>query len=574
MKRIFCQIVTIILLCRFSGIVLAQNNTLITLEKYLSLLLALMHKPVELFEIVQEWMERTYEKIIRFTLKHKLLIIMSSLILFASSIGLVTGVPKTFMPPEEHGEFMVLLEAEPGTSLRQMEEYSREIESTIRKEKEIKQVLTNVGNSNGESNTASIFIELVPSAQRKRSTTDMKEYYRTKLISYKQLLNPTVNDIAMAGEDQPFAFMLVGENIEQLAVIGEGFMEQFKAIPGLVDLKTNYQRGKPEFQIQMNPLKMEKLGIQSLTAGLELRGMVEGITPAKYRENGLEYNIRVKLRDDQRDLSREFNSLYVPNVNNQLVKLKNIADPVRTTGPSKIYRRNRSRYVLISGNLDKNGAIGDITAKAKKIVEKEKFPEGVSYEFLGASEDFRDLFSNMMIAGFLSIIFIYIVLASLYESLIIPLTIMISLPLAIVGGLLALIITGQSINIFTMIGFIMLLGLVTKNSILLVDYAQRSMRMGLSRDEALIKAGLTRLRPILMTTFALIAGMTPLALALTEMGKFRQSMGIAIIGGLISSTALTLIVIPAIFGYMDTFRLWTRKLVGRPILREIDKVNE
>jgi HAE1 family hydrophobic/amphiphilic exporter-1 len=202
---------------------------------------------------------------------------------------------------------------------------------------------------------------------------------------------------------------------------------------------------------------------------------------------------------------------------------------------------------------------------------QEKLPDGVAFEFLGETEEMIDLFKNMLIAAGLSIIFIYLVLASLYESLILPFTIMLALPLAIVGGLVAIFITGQSLGMFTMIGFIMLLGLVTKNSILLVDYTQKLMRKGLNHDEALIKAGIIRLRPILMTTFALIAGMLPLALGLGEMGKFRMSMGIAIIGGLLSSTALTLIVIPAVFEYMDTFRLWLRRLVGRPPLREIDK---
>lgn len=317
---------------------------------------------------------------------------------------------------------------------------------------------------------------------------------------------------------------------------------------------------------------MEKLGVESITAGVELRDMVEGATPAKFREEGQEYDIRVRLEDDQRDIEKLFNQLYVPNVNRQLVKLSNFADPVNTTGPTKIYRKNRARYVMISGNLGINGAIGDITEEAKKIIKQNPLPKGITCEFFGSSEDLADLFSNMLIAASLSIIFIYLALASLYESLIVPFTIMVALPLAVVGGLLALFITHQSINMFTMIGFIMLLGLVTKNSILLVDFTQRLMRRGLSRDEALVKAGLTRLRPILMTTFALIAGMTPLALALSEMGKFRQSMGIAVIGGLLSSTFLTLVVIPAIFGYMDDFRHWGRRLFGRPEQREFDKI--
>jgi hydrophobic/amphiphilic exporter-1 (mainly G- bacteria), HAE1 family len=397
----------------------------------------------------------------------------------------------------------------------------------------------------------------------------MKERVRAMLKPYANL-RPSINDIGMVGDDRPFNLMLTGDNLDELASIVDSLIPKLKEIPGLVDVDSNYRVGKPEFQIRMNPDKMARLGVQSTSAGLELRGMVEGLTPAKFRENGLEYDIRVQLQDDQRDLSKELNELYVPNVNNQLVKLNNIAESIKTTGPVKVFRRNRSRYIMITGNIGKNGAIGSITPAAQKIVNNIKLPQGVGYEFLGSSEDMIDLFKNMIIAAGLSIMFIYLALASLYESVIIPFTIMLALPLAIVGALIALFITHQQISMFTMIGLIMLLGLVTKNSILLVDLTQRLMREGVPRNDALVKAGLTRLRPILMTTFALIAGMIPLALGLSESGKFRQAMGIAIIGGLISPSFLTLMVVPAVFGYMDTFRQWTRKLLHRPALREID----
>jgi multidrug efflux pump subunit AcrB len=428
-----------------------------------------------------------------------------------------------------------------------------------------------VGNVTGESNVASLFVKMTPVNTRKRSTSDLKAFLRNELQPYSGQLKVSVNDISMAGDDRPFMLMLTGENLLELSNIADRLIPQLEKIPGLTDVASNYRQGKPEYQVKMDPLKMEKLGVQSLAAGLELRGMVEGNTPAKYRENGLEYDIRVHLQDDQRDLSREFETLYVPNVNNQLVKLKNIAEPLQTTGPSKVFRRNRARYVMLTGNLAKGGAIGNITVAATKLIEAEKLPEGTGYEFIGASEDMKDLFRNMVIAIVLSVLFIYLALASLYESVVVPFTIMMALPFSMVGAFLALLITHESLNIFTMIGVIMLLGLVTKNSILLVDYTQRLMRQGMERNEALIKAGLTRLRPILMTTFALIAGMLPLALGIAEVAKFRKGMGIAIIGGLLSSTFLTLVVIPAVFGYMDSLRMWLRSKTGRPLQREVDK---
>jgi hydrophobic/amphiphilic exporter-1 (mainly G- bacteria), HAE1 family len=525
---------------------------------------AILRMPVNTFEKLYKGVENFYEKTIRFTLQHKGLIIIGAIVIFISSLVLVKGIPKTFMPQGERGEFTMSVEAKPGTSLTQMEKYSLDIEKLVREEKDIELVLTSVGNENGESNIASYYIKMVPAKQRKRLTSDMKEYIRKKLQSYNKDLIIEVNDISIGGDDKPFQVLLKGMDLELLGKTSEMLIEKFKNIPGIVDLNTDYKRGKPEFQVKIDPLRSKEMGVQSTLVGAELRAMVEGTTPAKYRESGFEYDIRVKLQDDQRDLSKRFSSIYIPNMNNQLVKLSTIADPVSTTGPSKINRKNKTRYVSITANLSKNGAIGDVTTTAKQILKNTQLPQGISYEFAGDSEDMVDLFKNMLIAAALSVIFIYLVLASLYESVLIPFTIMLALPLAIVGGLLALFITHKAISMFTMIGFIMLLGIVTKNSILLVDYIKRLIKDGLSMNEAIVRAGVIRLRPILMTTFALIAGMLPLALGLTEVGKFRSSMGIAIIGGLISSTILTLVVIPAVFGFMESFRLYMRKKFGRP----------
>ncbi|MEI7905137.1 MAG: efflux RND transporter permease subunit [Candidatus Firestonebacteria bacterium] len=538
-----------------------------------SFLYKVIHAPAKWFDVMQNWLERKYESIMKYTLKHKGLVLIVVAVVFVASLGTFMKIPFTFMAAQEYGEFFIDLEAKPGTSLSEMNKYTLEIDELLRKDKDIEFVSATVGNSNGESNVANMFVKMVPAKQRKTTTSGKKVEVRQLLESKKEELNPGVSDQSMNGS-KAFNLLLTGNDLDQLSGVAQGLLGKIRQIPGLVDVDCNYKPGKPEFQVKLDPSKMAKFGVQSVSAGMELRGGVEGILPAKYRENGLEYDIRVLTQEDQRDMSKEFNSIYVPNVNMQLVKLKNIAEGSIASGPQKIFKRNRSRYVMITGNLDKGGAIGSITSAARKIMEKEKLPEGVGYQFTGSSEDLKDLVINMGIAAVLSVIFIYLILVSLYESLIIPLTIMSALPLSIVGGLLALFFAGQSLDMFGMIGFIMLLGLSAKNSILLVDFTQKLMRKGLERDASIIEAGKTRLRPILMTTFALIAGMLPLALGLSEVGNFRKSMGVAVIGGLISSTFLTLVVVPAIFGYMDTFRLWTRKILGRPIKRKIDLAEE
>ncbi len=333
-----------------------------------------------------------------------------------------------------------------------------------------------------------------------------------------------------------------------------------KQIPGLVDVQTNYDGGKPEFQAVLDPERLRQLGVLGIEAGNEMRAQVEGVVPAKFRQNGLEYDIRVRMQEDQRDLQKDFYDVWVPNTNNREVRLSDIAKPVTTEGPSKINRLNRARYIMISGQLGPGGALGNITSASQKIMDATKLPPGVNYNFVGQAEDLADLVTSMLLAVGLALLFTYMILASLYESPILPLTIMMSIPLSIVGAFIGLAVTGQTLNIFSMIALVMLMGLVTKNAILLVDYIVQMEKKGVPREEAIRRAGSVRLRPILMTTLALIAGMLPTALALTEVGKFRQSMGIAIIGGLISSLFLTLIIVPSVYGYVDDFRLWLRKL--------------
>jgi HAE1 family hydrophobic/amphiphilic exporter-1 len=274
----------------------------------------------------------------------------------------------------------------------------------------------------------------------------------------------------------------------------------------------------------------------------------------------LEYDIRVRLQEDQRDLRANFNNFYVPNVNQRLIKLSDVAFPSESKEAATINRQDRGRYIQITASLAKNVGLGDVIDNMKNSFEKGdlKLPPEVRYSFVGDSENMQDLQNSMGMVLFLSILFIYLILTSLYESFITPITILVALPLALCGAFLALFATGQSLNIFTVLGIFMLLGVCGKNSILLVDFTNHLIAQGKSRKEALIIAGKARLRPILMTSFALIAGTIPIAIGLSEASKPRTAMGIAIIGGLISSTILTLIVVPAIFSYVDRFRIWIK----------------
>jgi multidrug efflux pump subunit AcrB len=370
---------------------------------------------------------------------------------------------------------------------------------------------------------------------------------------------------------------LRGADLDVLYEVSRVLLKRYEDIPYLTDLKSNFQLGKPETQIRMDKYQMERFGINSVDAGNEIRSMIEGSLAGKYRVNGIEYDIRVQLPEHQKDISRDFHNTYIYNINGKSIPLSSVAKAVETGGPTVIYRKDKTRYMTIEGNLRQGGTVGTVQKEAFRIFEEEKAkPENaekwanVIASPSGDAESMQEMFVNMVIAAGLALLFIFLVLASLYESIITPFAIMSALPLAVIGGILALIITGQNLDMFTIIGIIMLLGIVAKNSILLIDYAQQKIRGGMDISDALIKAGDTRLRPILMTSIALIAGMLPTALGLTEVGQFRKGMGIVVIGGIISSTLLTLIVVPSIFEYLDSFRHFLRRILGRPEYRMID----
>jgi HAE1 family hydrophobic/amphiphilic exporter-1 len=538
-----------------------------------------------------------------FIVSWKFIILLISSIIFVCTIGIAKKYIKTtFMPASEWGEFNINITAEPGTSLDQLDKYVKDIESIIIDDPNIELLSSTVGAGDmfsNISNEASIYVKMIPndskggiitklfskknkpknSVKRTRTTSEMKDYLR-KVLNDKyggELEFSIVRKSLGGGGESEFILELKGVDIEILYDMAQKLIDRFKDIPNFVDIHSNYKPGKPEVRIELDTKKMEDFGISSVVVGNEVRAMIDGVSAGKFREHGLEYDIRVQYEDSQKDIVKSFDSIYVNNVNNKLIKLKNFAHAKLLAGPTKIFRKDRNRYVSVEGNVSSGGAIGEIQKAAMKIFKEVKTdPENagkykdIFIDSSGNAEDMKEMFTSITVAAALSLIFIFMVLASLYESIITPFTIMTALPLAIIGGIVALLLSNQPIDMFTMIGMIMLLGIVAKNSILLVDYAQQQMRAGLSIDDSIIRAGVIRLRPILMTSFALIAGMLPTALGLSEVGQFRKGMGIIVIGGVISSTLLTLIVIPSIFEYMDKARHFLRKIIGRPDKRMID----
>lgn len=523
-------------------------------------------RSVKAFGRFQDWLEELYGSALKYTMRKPLTVLGASFLVFLASCSTIVFVPKTFLPTQDAGEFAVGFDLPPGASLNETTKVATDMDAIIRTNPEVEIAALTVGDRDGQANVGEFYIRLVDSKKRKANTTEMKERIRTQLAGFSQY-NTTVKDFdAVSGGFRPFNVNLIGDDQEQLEEYAQKLLAKARSHPGLVAVDVNYRSGKPEFQVALDKDRADKLGVSTVQAGLELRTQVEGVTPAKFRERGREYDIRVRLREDQRDLKESFASTYVPNINYNLVRLRDVATAVDTEGPARINRQDRARYIQIQADIAPGAGMGDIMNDLDKYIKEElKLPPNMRYAYVGQAENFQELSESMVTAVTFGVLFIFLVLASLYESFVTPLTIMLALPLAMCGSLVALAVTGESMNIFSMIGMIMLLGVATKNSILLVDYANQKVLTGMDRASAMIEAGRTRLRPILMTTMALIAGMIPVAIGLNEASKQRTSMGVAIIGGLISSTLLTLLVVPAAYSYIDRFRIWSKSVLQRMV---------
>lgn len=526
------------------------------------------------FDKFQSFLEDAYEKVLHVTLRIPILVLIAAIAIFVASIFALKNVPKTFLPVSDNGEFLVALDMPPGTTLSAMTQLAQKVDETIRSNKEISVTVLTTGNRDGESNVAEVFAQLVPSKERNKNTNAVKDMVREQLREF-DYANPKVKDFdAVGGGQRPFQVNIIGDDLDTLEDYSRKVFERLKVHPALKDPDISFRPGKPEVQVHVNRQAAERYGVSQTSLGSELRTMVEGATPAVFRENGREYNIRVRLKNDQRNLKSGFNQIYIPNINNTLVSLKDVAKLVDATGPATILRQDKGRYIQISADIAADGpgmgaAITDLT---KIFNEEMPMPTGMRFRFVGQAENFAELGQSMVLAAGLGILFIFLVLASLYESFVTPFAIMLVLPLAACGAFYGLAITKKSLDLFSMIGCIMLLGIATKNSILLVDYTQQLLKEGFSRKDAIIKAGRTRLRPILMTSLALIAGMLPIAIGLNEASKQRTSMGVAIIGGLVSSTLLTLVVVPAAYSYIDRFRIWSSQLMARLFIpKQTDK---
>lgn len=499
--------------------------------------------------------DSTYREILAWSLQHRIQVATMATVLFFSSLYLVKFTGTEFFPKPDRGQFSVSVEMPAGTSIDKLDSTIRQAETSIQANPAFAYLYTTVG-VNGDATKANIRIIAVDKKDRTQDLTGLKEEVRAKLLAIPGLKFSIFDQGLIEGTvESPIMLQIRGEDYGTLLPLSEEIRKIVESTPGATDVASSYVPGKPEYQIVLDRDRAADLGLSLAQLGLGLRNAVEGDTTNKMRVGDKEYDIRVRLADADRDSNALLRSYSFPSRMGRNVELSEVADIVPASGPAVIERLGRQRQITISA-ATLGRSLGEVVADIQTELDTLNVPEGYTVAFGGEAERMKESGAALGIALVLGIIFIYLVLASQFESFIHPFTIMFSLPLAVVGALLSLFLMGSPLGMSTFIGIILLMGLVTKNAILLVDYTnQLREEKGLDIIPALLEAGPTRLRPILMTSLAMVLGMLPTALSTGSGSEFRAPMAIAIIGGVITSTFLTLVVVPVVYTWMDRFTL-------------------
>jgi hydrophobe/amphiphile efflux-1 (HAE1) family protein len=498
-----------------------------------------------------EWMHRVYGAALRWALAHRIKVLAIALVTFVASFFIVPLVGTEFIPQTDQGFISLRLNTPVGSSLEYTNTKVKQVEALLKAFPEIDLAMTTVGTEDGR-NYARVNLRLVDRAKRHRTQQQLE-------LAIRDVIVPIAGVELALGYDRPIWVNLLGPDPDTLSTLMAQFRAQVAQVPGIADLETSDKAANPALSIRVHDDVAAELGINVQQVGATLRPLIAGDTVSYWLgPDGQNYEVNVQLARKRRELASDIGNLYLstnrtgPNGELRMVPLRQVADIVETTSPQIIKRESLQRRVALYANAQGRPS-GDVGSDVDKIVKSTELPPGYRFSISGQQQDMVDSFNAALAALGLAVIFIYLILASQFASFTQPIAIMASLPFSLIGVFLALLVTGTTLNIFSMIGFIMLMGLVTKNAILLVDFANRARRDGASLFDALTQAGQVRLRPILMTTGAMIGGMLPLALGIGEGGETQAPMGRAIIGGVITSTLLTLVVVPVLYSYLVQF---------------------
>lgn len=509
----------------------------------------------------------SYKQLLVWSLGHRRLVVGAVAAAVIISLALIPlgAIGSEFIANPDQSNFTVDIELPPGTPLNKTDEVVKQFEARIKDIPEVKHYLSMPGRSNDlhtkGSNNAVINIILHPKMERKRTVWQVADEIRGWKSDFPDL-KLTVSETGLVGTQElgaPIQLEVTGPDEEQLAALASKIKQIVENTPGAVDVKSTWKAtGQPEIQVEVDRLRASSYGLSAAEIAQAMRASVAGDVAARYRDGGKEYDIRVRL--DRVNLSSvsDVGEIKISNAAGMVVPLSQVAKISMGSGPTTISHLNRQQLIVISANT-KDRSLGDITGEIKTSLAGLNIPEGYNAHFYGTQKEMEDSFKDLIMALVLAIVLVYMILVILYESFLTPLVRMLSLPCGAIGALWALFLTGNTFNIVSLIGLVMLDGLAAKSGTLLIDYTNTLMKRGLSLRDALLEAGTTRLRPIVMTAATMVGGMLPTALALAEGSEIRKSMAVVIIGGLVTTTLLTPILIPVAYTLLDDFKGWLRR---------------
>ncbi len=495
-----------------------------------------------------------YGVMLSWSLENRIKVLVIALVLFVSSFFIVPLVGTEFMPETDEGFISLRLNTPIGSSLEYTDAKAHQAEDVLKSFPEVVIAETNVGTDDG-TNYARINLKL---SERKithrRSQKELEKVIRAKLASIAGI------ELSV-GYNKPIFISILGPDAQKLTELSQGVMKEVAKIKGITDLESSERGANPTLAIRINNELASDLGVNTAQIGQALRPLIAGDTISHWQAaDGQNYDVNVRLPKSGRRIASDLGDLYMTSNRvradgtPQMVLLRQVAEFVPTFSAQQIKRLDLQRRISLYAGVEGRPS-GDAGSEVEALLKKmgPELPPGYRFDVAGQTQDMNESFSSMVAALGMAVIFIYLILASQFGSFMQPLAIMASLPLALIGVFLALLLTGTTLNLFSMIGFIMLMGLVTKNAILLVDFTNQGVREGKSRKQAICDAGQVRLRPILMTTLAMIFGMLPMSLGLGDGGETQAPMGRAIIGGVMTSTLLTLVVVPVLYTYLDAW---------------------
>jgi len=523
-----------------------------------------------------------YRRVIGWALGHRYATLGIAAASFIGALALFPFIGGDFMPKSDESEFAVVVKTPVGSSLAYTQERVREVAVLVERHLEVDYTYSAVGGGwEGQVNEAEMYVKLVPKRKRELSQFELEDVLRRELGALPGLRVSILTSGGFGGAEKPVQVYVSGPQLDELRRISDELLVKMRATPGLIEVESGLEADRPELRVDLRRDLASDLGLGVTAVAQTLRPALAGQEVGNWEDpDGEQHPVIVRLPDAARTSTAALARLPLltgkidPRTGApQLITLGHIAQLAESSGPQKIERRNLERLVALEANYY-GRTLTEVSGDIERAAEAIDMPPGYRMVLGGESEHFGETVHYIIESLILAVVFIYLILASQFGAFLQPLAIMLSLPLSLVGVFLGLLATGSTFNMMSMIGLILLMGLVTKNAILLVDFANQARARGSDRRRALIDAGETRLRPIVMTTLAMIFGMMPIALALGAGAEFRAPMARAVIGGLIASTLLTLVVVPVVYTFLDDAGGWVKRRLTRERHEAEEKARE